>query len=82
MRTNAMTSLSPETWKRIQDEAPRFLHLPTRQIVDLLILFSERPQIPLHVMARTVDPLCNELRRRELRGVDDPFDAIHDPVQP
>jgi hypothetical protein len=54
--------------------------MPTRQIVDLLIVFSERPQVPPHVVARTVDPLRDELRRRELRGVDDPFNSIHDPV--
>jgi hypothetical protein len=77
-----MTSLSPETWKRIQDEAPRFLHLPTRQIVDLLILISERPQIPPHVIERTIDPLRAELHRREVAGWDDPFHPIHDPVQP
>ena len=75
-----MTSLSPDTWKRIQDEAPQFLHMPTRQIVDLLILFSERQRIPPYVIERTVDLLRDELRRRELRGFDDPFDSIHDPV--
>jgi len=75
-----MTSLSPDTWKRIQEQAPRFLHMPTGQIVDLLILFSQRERIPPHVVARTVDPLRDELRRRELRGIEDPFDPIHDAV--
>ena len=77
-----MTSLSPDTWKRIQDEAPRFLHMPTRQIVDLLILFSQREWIPPHVFTRTVDPLCTELRRREVPGYDDPFHSIWNPMVP
>jgi hypothetical protein len=75
-----MTSLSPDTWKRIQDEAPRFLHMPTRQIVDLLILFSERQQIPPHVIERSVDPLRAELHRRETLGVEDPFDSPYPEV--
>jgi hypothetical protein len=54
--------------------------MPTRQIVDLLIIFSARERIPLDVIARTVDPLRDELQRRELRGFDDPFDPINDPV--
>ena len=69
-----MTSLSPDTWKRIQEEAPRFLHMPTRQIVDLLLMFAERQVIPPHVIARTIDPLRAELRRREALGFDDPFE--------
>jgi hypothetical protein len=56
--------------------------MPTRQIVDLLILISERPQIPPHVIERTIDPLRAELHRREVAGWDDPFHPIHDPVQP
>jgi len=56
--------------------------MPTRRIVDLLILFSERPQIPLHVITRTVDPLCSELRRREAAGYDDLFHPIWNPVVP
>ena len=77
-----MTSLTPGTWKRIQEQAPRFLQMPTRQIADLLILFSERQQIPPHVIERTVNPLRTELRRREVAGWDDPFHPIHDPVTP
>jgi hypothetical protein len=77
-----MTSLSPDTWKRIQEQAPRFLQMPTRQIVDLLICFSERQRIPAHVITRTLDPLRAELRLREVAGWDDPFDPIHDPVTP
>jgi hypothetical protein len=69
-----MTSLSPDTLKRIEEEAPRFLHMPTRQIVDLLLLFAKRQQIPLHVIERTVDPLRAELQRREALGFDDPFE--------
>ena len=75
-----MTSLSPDTWKRIQDESPRFLHMPTRQIVDLLILFSEREHIPPHVVERTVDPLRRELQRREAQGFDDRFDSPYPEV--
>jgi hypothetical protein len=69
-----MTSLSPETWKRIQEEAPHFPHMPSRQIIDLLILFSKRQRIPPDVIERTVDPLRSELRRREALGWDDPFE--------
>jgi hypothetical protein len=54
MRTDAMTSLSPDTWKGIREEAPRFLAMPTRQIIDLLLLFAERPQIPPDVIERMV----------------------------
>jgi hypothetical protein len=49
--------------------------MPTRQLVDLLILFSERQRIPPHAIERTVDPLRSELRRREMQGFDDPFDS-------
>ncbi len=65
-----------------EHEPQRFLHMPSRQIINLLICVSERPHIPSDVIERTVDPLRAELRRRELRGVDDPFDSIHDPVTP
>ena len=61
-------------------EAPRFLHILTREIIDILILFSECHEIPPHVITRTVRPLRDELKRRELRGIDDPFDLIHDSV--
>jgi len=77
-----MSSLSRDTWKRIQEEAPRFLHMPTRQIVDLLLLFAKRQQIPPHVITRAVDPLCSELGRREVPGYDDPFHPIWNPVVP
>jgi hypothetical protein len=77
-----MTSLSPDTWKRIQVKAQRFLHMSSRQLVDILLLFLERPQIPPHVIERTVDPLRAELHRREVAGWDDPFHPIHDPVTP
>jgi hypothetical protein len=77
-----MTSLTPATWKQIQEQAPRFLHIPTRQLVDLLMLFSERQRIPPHAIERTVDPLRAELCRREVAGWDDPFHPIHDPVTP
>jgi hypothetical protein len=80
MRTDAMTSLSPGTWERIENEAPRFLHLPTRQIVDLLLLLTERQQIPPHVIERSVDPLRAELHRRETLGVEDPFDSPYPEV--
>jgi hypothetical protein len=75
-----MTSLSPDTWKRIQDEAPRFLHMPTRQMVDIVLLFLERDVIPAHVITRTLDPLRAELRRREVAGWDDPFHPVWDSV--
>jgi hypothetical protein len=69
-----MTSLSPSLRDRV--EAQRFLRMmPTQQIVDLLICFSERHQIPPHVITRTVDPLLAELRRREALGFDDPFES-------
>lgn len=75
-----MTSLTPSMWQRIQEQTPRLLQMPTRQIVDTLIGFSQHERIPLPVIVRTVAPLRDELRRRELRGIDDPFDSIHDPV--
>ena len=73
-----MTSLSPS--QRTQTEEQRLLHMPTRQIVDLLILFSERQRIPLHVVERTLDPLRAELRRRETLGCDDPFESPYPEV--
>jgi hypothetical protein len=56
-------------------EAQRFLHMPTRQLVDLLICFAERQRIPAHAITRTIDHLRAELRRRETQGFDDPFDS-------
>jgi hypothetical protein len=54
--------------------------MSSRQLVDLLICFSERQRIPPHVIARTVDPLRAELRRRELLGFDDPFESPYPEV--
>jgi hypothetical protein len=61
-------------------ESPRFPHMPTRQLIDLLILFSKRPHIHPLVIERTVDPLRTEVRRREVRGFDDPFDSPYPEV--
>jgi hypothetical protein len=65
-----------------EHEAQRFLHMPTRQLVDLVLRFLERPQFSPHARNRTLDPLRAELRRREVAGWDDPFHPIHDPVTP
>jgi hypothetical protein len=73
-----MTSLTPP--HRTQAEAQRFLHLSTRQLVDLVLRFLERPQFSPHASNRALDPLRAELRRREVAGWDDPFHPIHDPV--
>jgi hypothetical protein len=73
-----MTSLTPS--HRTQTEAPRFLHWSSQQLVGILLLLWERPQIPPEVIARTVHPLRAELRRREVAGWNDPFHPIHDPV--
>jgi hypothetical protein len=75
-----MTSLSPS--QRTHAEAQRFLHLTTKQIVDVLLIFWPRPHVPPDVIERTVDPLRAELHRREVVGWDDPFHPIHDPVTP
>jgi hypothetical protein len=61
-------------------EAQRFRHLSTRQLVDVLLVFWPRPQIPLHAIERTFDPLRRELRRREARGFDNPFDSPYPEV--
>jgi hypothetical protein len=63
-----------------EHEPQRFLHMPSRQIIDLLICFSERPHIPPHAIERTVDPLRAELRRRESLGFDDPFESPYPEV--
>ena len=60
--------------------APLFAHQSTSQLVGILMLFVERPQIPPEVIARTVDPLRAELRRRETQGFDDPFDSPYPEV--
>jgi hypothetical protein len=49
--------------------------MSSRQLVDILLLFLERQTIPPHVVTRTVDPLRDELRRRETQGYDDPFES-------
>jgi hypothetical protein len=56
-------------------EAQRFLHMPSRHLVDLVLRFLERPQFPPHASNRALDPLRAELRRRETQGFDDPFDS-------
>ena len=72
-----MTSLSPS--QRTQAEA--LLSMPARQIVDLLLVFWERPsQLPPHAINRTLDTLRAELRRRETQGFDDPFDSPYPEV--
>jgi hypothetical protein len=47
-----------------------------------LIIFSERSQIPSDVITRTVDPLRDEIHRREVAGWNDPFDPVWDSVTP
>jgi hypothetical protein len=71
-------SLSPS--QRTQTEAQRFLHLSSRQLIDLVLRFLERRQLPAHAIERTVDPLRAELRRREVAGWDDPFHPVWDSV--
>jgi hypothetical protein len=69
------TSTVPES------ETPRFLHLPTRQIIDFMLFVWERElRMPPHAIERTVDPLRAEVRRREARGFDDPFDSPYPEV--
>ena len=60
----------------------RFEHMSTKSIILHLLAWEPSPQISLEVVARTIEPMRAELRRRELRGFDDPFDPIHDPVSP
>ena len=73
-----MLSLPPS--QRTEAEEQRCLHLSTRQLLSILLLFSERQRIPPAVMERTVDPLHDELRRRDARGFDDPFDSPYPEV--
>jgi hypothetical protein len=77
---NAMTSLTPP--HRTQAEAPRFLHMPSRQLVGLLLHFWQQGRTPLRQLVDGVEEMRLELRRREVAGWDDPFDPIHDPVTP
>jgi len=73
-----MTSLTPP--QRTQDEEQRFLHMSSRQLVDLVLRFLERPQFSLHAINRTLDPLRAELRRRETLGCEDPFESPYPEV--
>jgi hypothetical protein len=73
-----MASLTPS--QRTLTEEQQFLHLSSRQLIAILLLVSERPQIPPRVIERTVDPLRAELRRRETLGFDDPFESPYPEV--
>ncbi len=61
-------------------DAQQLLHLSSRQLVDLVLRFLERPQFSPHAINRTLDPLRDELRRRETLGCDDPFESPYPEV--
>jgi hypothetical protein len=55
--------------KAILPDLPReYLFMPTKALVEVLMIFWRRGSVPPHAMRRIVNSIRAELRRRELHG--------------